>query len=446
MASIPQPSLFSWKEVQSLGDLDRLLLVLRTIPDEALVCRLEKLRGNKGRNDYPVRATWNSLLAGIVFQHESIESLRRELLRNAQLRELCGFDLFKGEKAVPSSWAYSRFMVNLLKHSDDVDAIFSGLVNSLGELLPDLAKELAFDSKALHSLAKGQRRSLKAQPYKQEPGKRRDNDADWGMKGMSYIGPKGQATTTKRWFGYKLHAIVDAKYELPLSFSLTEASKQDAPSMRTLFNGFAKEHPNLVDRCSYAMGDKGYDCTESINQLLSLGIKPIIPIKNNWQAEGAQRFLPGDSLNNITYDYTGTLHCSCPSTAEDRKLVFQGYEPDRGTLRYQCPAKAYGVECAGSASCKASKGLRLPTSLDTRRFTPLPRSTYKWGRLYKMRTTVERVFSRLDVSLGFEHHYIRGMAKMKLRCALAFGVMLSMALGRIREERLDLIRSLVKAA
>ena len=51
---------------------------------------LEEERG-KGRDDYPIRAVWNSLLAGIVFQHPTIESLIRELARNGQLRECCGF-------------------------------------------------------------------------------------------------------------------------------------------------------------------------------------------------------------------------------------------------------------------------------------------------------------------------------------------------------------------
>jgi hypothetical protein len=40
-------------------------MVLRVIPDEALMRRLEEVRG-KGRDDYPVRAEWNSLLAGVV--------------------------------------------------------------------------------------------------------------------------------------------------------------------------------------------------------------------------------------------------------------------------------------------------------------------------------------------------------------------------------------------
>jgi len=90
MAIIPQMKLFAWNEIQTLGDLERLRLVLDYMPDEALMRTLERRRG-KGRDDYPVRAVWNSILAGIVFQHDTVEKLRRELMRNGQLREMCGF-------------------------------------------------------------------------------------------------------------------------------------------------------------------------------------------------------------------------------------------------------------------------------------------------------------------------------------------------------------------
>ena len=69
---------------------------------------LEGERGN-GRNDYTVRAVWNSILAGIVFGHPSTASLRRELQRNAQLRQICGFGICSGTAAVPEAWVYSRF-------------------------------------------------------------------------------------------------------------------------------------------------------------------------------------------------------------------------------------------------------------------------------------------------------------------------------------------------
>ncbi|MGC5376551.1 hypothetical protein ACPXAO_23895, partial [Salmonella enterica] len=83
-AIIPQMSLFSWTDLDELGDLDRLRLVIEYLPDEKLMKTLESQRKN-GRNDYPIRAVWNTILAGVVFEHKSTESLRRELKRNAQL-------------------------------------------------------------------------------------------------------------------------------------------------------------------------------------------------------------------------------------------------------------------------------------------------------------------------------------------------------------------------
>src|SRR5690625_92192 len=108
MAIIPQMSLFSWKEMNELGDLERLRLVLEYMPDEELMQTLEKKRG-RGRDDYPVRAMWNSVLAGIVFQHETVEKLRRDLSRNGQLREMCGF---LGKE--PTASVYTRFLRNLI--------------------------------------------------------------------------------------------------------------------------------------------------------------------------------------------------------------------------------------------------------------------------------------------------------------------------------------------
>ena len=63
MARLPQSGLFCWQEIEDLRDLGRLRLVLEYLPDEALMRHLEADRG-QGRDDYPLRAVWNSLLAG----------------------------------------------------------------------------------------------------------------------------------------------------------------------------------------------------------------------------------------------------------------------------------------------------------------------------------------------------------------------------------------------
>jgi hypothetical protein len=90
--------------------------------------------------------------------------------------------------------------------------------------------------------------------------------------------------------------------------------------------------------------------------------------------------------------------------------------------------------------------VRIPLKEDPRISTPLARSSYAWKQIYKKRTAVERVNSRLDRVFGFEEHYIRGLKKMTLRCTLALLVMLVMALGRVREKKVQNLRRLVSAA
>ena len=85
--------------------------------------------------------------------------------------------------------------------------------------------------------------------------------------------------------------------------------------------------------------------------------------------------------------------------------------------------------------CCATGGVSIPLEEERRIFTPLARSSYKWITYYKKRTAVERVNSRLDEAYGFEKHFIRGLQKIKLRCALALMVMLAIAVGRIREKQ-----------
>ena len=139
--------------------------------------------------------------------------------------------------------------------------------------------------------------------------------------------------------------------------------------------------------------------------------------------------------------------CHCPSTGDVKKMAYGGFEREREAHKYICPALAYGITCAGASQCPLyQKSLRVSLEEDRRIFTPVARSTSKWKVLYNKRTSVERVNSRIDVSFGFERHYIRGLDKMKLRCGLALLVMLAIAVGRIKQNQKELMRSLVKAA
>ncbi|MHB1256389.1 MAG: transposase [Dethiobacteraceae bacterium] len=439
MAIIPQKQLFGWQEVEELGDLQRLLLVLNYLPDEELIEKLEQERG-KGRDDYPIRAVWNSILAGVVYQHPSIESLRRELRRNAQLREVCGFDLWFGERAVPPAYVYTRFCRKLMCCQEEVNKIFFRLVEEVKTLLPDFGRVLAIDSKAISSLARGPKDN-KTQKFDG----RRDSDADFGKK--EYRGQKKNGTWWEKvifWFGYKLHLVVDAVYELPVNFSVTRASASDIKEGHKLVDRMSEQQPKIMDGCEFFIGDKGYDDTKLIVKLWDKHqIKPVIDIRNSWRDGEETRLLAGKKT--IVYDYRGTVYCYCPKTNKRLEMAFGGFEKDRETLKYRCPARHYGLECKGMDECRSGGGIRIPLAENRRIFTPLARSSYKSAMYYRKRTAVERVNSRLDEAYGFEKHFIRGKQKMELRCTLALMAMLAMAVGRIREKQGINLRSLVAA-
>ncbi|MFT9486885.1 MAG: transposase, partial [Tepidibacillus sp.] len=310
------------------------------------------------------------------------------------------------------------------------------LVKQLSEVLPEFGKHLAMDSKAISSFAKRKNKS-------ESPDGRRDTDADYGKKKYSGVHENGKAwEKIVKWFGYKLHLIVDEKYELPVLFSLTKASEPDINEAHRLMKRMEEEQPALLETAETMAADKGYDDTKLITRCWDeYQIKPVIDIRNMWRDRDKTRLLEG--RENVVYDYKGTVSCVCPETGKQREMCNGGFEKDRNTLKKLCPAKKMGIVCKGQAKCPVAQGIRIPLSEDRRIFTPIDQASYKWEKEYDKRTAVERVNSRLDVSFGFELHTIRGMAKMKLRCGLALCVMLAMALGRIKEKQEEKMRSLV---
>ena len=438
MAKLIRPYLFTWREVEARSDLERLMLVLEHIPDEGLMSELEGQR-KWGRDDYPIRPVWNSVLAGIVYQHGSVESLRRELLRNGELRERCGFDPRKGSGAVPPSWVYTRFLKLLYKFKAEIDQMFDRLVDELKALLPDLGFSVAVDSKGVNSAGRPTKE-------KKRDG-RRDMDADWGKK--TYHGEREDRTLWEKvvtWFGYKIHLLVDTKYEMAISYQVTRASASDTKQLLPLVKEVKEKHLQIYKDMDMAAADKGYDSEENCRRLYDEhGIKPVIDIRRMWRDKETKLLDPG-CADNIVYDEVGTVYCICPKTGEQRPMSYGGFEKDRMALKYICPVKAYGLTCLGSDECgHAMKSERVCLEIDRRIFTPVSRSSYAWERGYKKRTAVERVNSRLDVSFGFEKHFIRGQKKMEVRVGLALCVMLAMAVGRIKEEHQELMRSLVKS-
>jgi hypothetical protein len=456
VTTILQKPLFSWEDVDGSSDLRRLQLVLEYLPDESVVAGLERERGARGRNTYPVRPVWNAVLAGVVLQHPTVESLLRDLRRNAELRQVCGFNPLLGSAAVPSSFAMSRFLANLVEHADLVNDMFDELVDQLRALLPDLGQHLGFDGKAIPSFSTGRK--------SRESGQTSDPDADWGVKTYRGVGAGGKPwEKVTRWFGYQLHLICDTTLEVPVAFEVMPASSSEVTRLLPMVERLAARHPKLKERCTDLSADRGLD-SGPVNKALweDCGVKPVVDVRRLWKNEKSEqgfdasreitRALNPDVADTVVYTERGEVRCVCPLTDTERRMAFWGFEEDRDTLRYRCPAAAYDLECKGRAQCEQGalgretsfgRVVRVNLDLDRRIFTPVPRDTPSWRRLYASRTAVERVNARVDQVFGFERHTIRGLDKMRLRVGLALAVMLALAVGSVAENQPELMRSLV---
>ena len=134
---------------------------LASIPDAQLLEGLRQHRG-RGRNDYPVHVLWGVLLLRIALRHVSIEATLAELNRNEALRRLIGIE---EEEHVPKTWNISRFLDVLGQepHLSELRRIFDAMVQRLGLAVPDLGKDTAGDSTALHARRKKDEKAAEAE-------------------------------------------------------------------------------------------------------------------------------------------------------------------------------------------------------------------------------------------------------------------------------------------
>ena len=210
-------------------------------------------------------------------EHKSVESFRKELSRNKQLREICGLtDGIPRKHLVPTSGAFSRFIKLLKSEQEEIDKLFASLVEKLYKELPGFGELLAGDGKYIDSYSKG--------PYSKpnpKAGDRADNDAKRSIKECHYTGTDGKQHTKKEtYYGFKVHIACDTKTELPIAFKVTAANYDERKAMADILEAF----PDAQKQRAYAIIlDRGYDSTKLIKQVKSEGIIPIIDIRNCWK-------------------------------------------------------------------------------------------------------------------------------------------------------------------
>ena len=427
MNTITQKTIFDYMEIEVLGDLERLKLCLENIDDAKLCNKLEEMRGN-GRNDFPVRVMLNFTYAMKIFGHRSVESFRRELSRNSQLRKVCGLKdedylyLGKRKTLIPKARVFTNFFKSLVKCQKELESMFEEKVKYMYEHLEDYGKDCALDGKLLDSYAK--RNNKKSTTDENKKDYRRENDATWTCK--SYIFADGTKKST--WHhGFEAHILCDATYGLPIWKKLETANVSEQTVANDMLEDLEKNHKYVLDTMNNFLADAGYDDGKR-NALLKdkYNINPLVDIRHLWKDEELREV----DNQPLAYNEDGDVYYIKDITSgEYEKLKYLGYDKQRKCLRY-------------GFKYNDNKVFRIPISTDRRIFIPVARDSKKYERLYKKRTEVERLNGRIDRDYMFNDHFIRGKKKMDMMLTLSFVIMLSMAKGHI-ENKQENIRSLI---
>jgi len=287
----------------------------------------------------------------------------------------------------PSHWACYRFATKLREHKPLLDACLSRITESLRAELPEYGHDVAIDASDLPAFANGQR-------YISKGGRERerfsDPDASWGHR---------SAISTRKgggFYGYKLHAAVCARTDLPVAWRVETARAHESSLADDLLHRVRER----VSPKTVAL-DKGYDVTPVYEACERIGATPIIPLR---QTPFVKR---GDQL---------------APTCEHGTWTFAGADFTRGASKWRCPTG----ECEPKS--KWIKASRLHPLI--------PRETKRWRDLYRGRAAVEREFGRLKHEYGLAPLRVRGLGRVALHADLTMLARLSQALARAQAVRL----------
>ena len=216
------------KSQEATSVFQQLEALFNVIPEEELLKALKVYYA--GRNGYTYKVLWRTYIAMVVLNLPSFAALIRALRDNPYLAIVCGINNLG---VVPSKFAYSRFMKKLQtgKNVVQVKNIMRNLTRRCYDTFPDFGKSVAIDATDLKAWSNGGKK------HKTDP------DAGWVIKA-------GSNGCRKFVYGYKMHLLCDATYEIPMAAIITKGNmgdvRQATPLLSQARYTIGSFHPEYV--------------------------------------------------------------------------------------------------------------------------------------------------------------------------------------------------------
>jgi hypothetical protein len=284
----------------------------------------------------------------------------------------------------PSDDALDRFRKKLLAHRDLLDACLDAVVVSLKAAVPDYGVDVAVDGSDMPAYANGQRYVYKGGP---ERTKFSDPDATWGHR--SSVGTRSGGG----YYGFKLHAAVCARTELPVAWATRTAKASELPEVPGLFDTMKRR--GIVP--ATAALDKNYDAADTYAELIGRKIRPVIALIETARVRRGEH-KPPECAHGV--------------------WTFAGADDKRQATQWRCPTR----EC---------RPMTVWIKYD-RLHPPIPHGSDRFKALYRGRTSVERFFGRAKNERGLAPLRVRGLDRVSLHTDLTMLTVLAGALSAAR--------------
>ena len=389
MDVIPRPAQSQYND---LADLGRILSRVEVGPLLALFRR----KPGRGRPPYDRLPLIYAFLSCYPLNIQSIQNLVDRLNNDPALRNICGF-----HGRIPHRSTFSRTFSVLAGHRRLFYDIFEELTRQILAFNPTMGNLLAVDASTVPAWANPNRKRT------------RDPEAGWTRAhSASTVNSDGM-----KWvYGYKLHLLACTEQALPLSFYVTPANQNDAPTLPELFNMTLESFPVL--RPEAVMADRAYDGRPNNSFLNRQGVAAFIPRRRTANREA----------NKHVYTTKGIPQC-----IGGKQMEYIGTHSETGEHGFRCPQEGchrlqaelkYTVPCDDVI-------WESPTENVYEVGGRVARASPEWDELYNKRWEIERYFGLLKNNGWLENHRIRGLARVDLHITLAVLMFQAAALDRM---------------
>ncbi len=376
-----QQSLITLDQFYEMKPLTKLEAILSFVDYSLLETAFPIDIHRRGPKGYSKKQLLSVLLAMQTEQISNIKALVQKLKTEPMFKRNCGFDYLDN---TPSEATLNRFITQL-SSSDILERTYRRMIHKAKNLGLIDGENVAIDASKITAYEHAVRK-------KNIP----ENDPEfpnWGGK----LDTNGNFI---KWFGWKMHALVDTLSGIPLSYVITPANIADVDMAEPLIQKMMEDYDGLFVPKYYIM-DAGYDKPDLYSNIYTTyHAQAIIPI--NWR----NTKVPPEGIN-----FDGQLICSM-----NHPYVYGGN--DNGTIRVLCPHACGKCNCVmGSAWCTNAKSGyvgKVKIKNDPRFITAPFRGTEAYKKLYNQRTSVERTFGDLKDNYVLDNLRVSKMKRSKV--------------------------------